>query len=236
MKNFNVKISDLKINITCKYDFLLGFCKDYIDEKADGVDIFVKSTDQEIENEHNAVPTADIAVCESLCVYRAIAEHLPDFDRFVFHGAAIEYNNCAYLFTAPSGTGKTTHINLWKHNLGDKVDIINGDKPIIKVGAVSTVYGTPWAGKENLCRNVGAPLKAICILKQSKTNQIKRLESKDAVNHLIKQVYLPKNSVALSKTLSMLGMLIENTPVYLLECDISDQAFNTCFNMITGTD
>ncbi len=230
--SFNIKIADLKININHKYDFLPEFCKAYKIDNTSKLDISVKSNDADIENEHKAVPTADIAICESLCVYRAIAERLPDFDRLVFHGAAIEYDGRAYIFTAPSGTGKTTHINLWKKNLGDRVDIINGDKPIIKVGAVSTVYGTPWAGKENLCRNTSAPLGAICILKQSKTNNIKPLDSSQAVKHLMQQVYLPKDESALDKTLSLLGRLIQNTPVYLLECDISDGAFKTAFEIL----
>ncbi len=232
-KSFNVKIADLKIEIEHKYDFLQKFCNDYKIDTADNFDIAVKSTDQEIAKEHAAVPTADVALCESLCIYRAIAELLPDFDRFVFHGAAIEYKGEAYIFTAPSGTGKTTHINLWKKNLGNRVDVINGDKPIIKVDDIATVYGTPWAGKENLCRNTSAPLRAICILKQSETNDIRSLDRSQAVNYLMQQVYLPKNEKALSKTLSLLGRLIQNTPVYLLECDISDVAFKTAFEILT---
>ncbi|MDO4607816.1 MAG: hypothetical protein Q4B40_01320 [Clostridia bacterium] len=232
-KTINTKIADLKIKINYKYDFFKEFCSEYISNENDSFDICVKSNDEDIENEHKAVPTADVAVCESLCIYRAIANQLPAFERFVFHGAAIEYNKGAYLFTAPSGTGKTTHINLWKKNLGDKVDIINGDKPIIKVDDISTVYGTPWAGKENLCRNASAPLKAICILKQSKTNEIEKINTTEAINHLMQQVYLPKNADALSKTLSLIGKLIEGTPVYLLGCDISNKAFETAFNTLT---
>ncbi len=233
LKSFSVKISDLKININHKYNFLYDFCREYIIAYANAADICVESCETDIKKEHNTVPEAPIEVCESLCVYRAIAEQLPQFDRFVFHGAAIEYNGEAYLFTAPSGTGKTTHINLWKKHLGDKVDIINGDKPIINVSNTCTVYGTPWAGKEGLCRNTSAPLKTICILRQAKTNKIARLKSTDAVNHLMQQVYLPKDEAALSKTLSLLGQLIESTPVYMLDCDISKQAFDTSFNMLT---
>lgn len=236
LKSFNVEIANLKIKIEHKYDFLPQFCCDYIINSSQKVDIYAKSTEFNIQQEHIEVPNADIAVCESLCVYRDIAEKLPNFDRFVFHGAAIKYNGDAYVFTAPSGTGKTTHINLWRKNLGDKVDVINGDKPIIKVEDISTVYGTPWAGKEGLCNNTDAPLKAICILKQSKTNSIKKLDRSMAINNLIQQVYLPKNESALEKTLSLLGKLIENTPIYLFECNISNEAFNSSFDALTNAD
>lgn len=232
MPKLDITLSDLKISIEHSYDYMSNFCKDYISQ-FDTPDITAKAEQNAILKEKELVPGAPIESCESLCIYRAIGEQLPNFDRFVFHGAAIEYDGKAYLFTAPSGTGKTTHINLWKRHLGDKVNIINGDKPIIKVDETVTVYGTPWAGKENLQRNVSAPLKAICILKQGKTNNIILLDKSTAVNYLMRQVYLPHNPVSLSKTLALLGTMIENTPVYMLECDISEQAFNASFNAMT---
>lgn len=228
----NILLADLKININHKYDFMKSFCKDYISQ-FDVCDISAVVDDESIKKEKELVPTAPIEHCESLCIYRSIAEQLPGYNRFVFHGAAIEYSGGAYIFTAPSGTGKTTHINLWKKNLGNKVDIINGDKPIIAVGDDTTVYGTPWAGKESLERNVSAPLKAICILQQGKTNTITRLSHSDAIGHLMRQVYMPHNAVALSRTLELLGMMIENVPVYSLQCDISDEAFSTSFSEMT---
>lgn len=231
MQKLDILLADLKINIEHKYDYMSHFCKDYI-SRPHTPDIIAKADDAAILKEKEMVPSAPIESCESLCIYRAIGEQLPHFDRFVFHGAAIEYGGNAYLFTAPSGTGKTTHINLWKQYLGDKVDIINGDKPIIKAGDTSTVYGTPWAGKEGYQRNTSAPLKAICILKQAKTNNIVSLKKSDAINHLMRQVYLPHDPVSLSKTLALLGNVIENTPVYMLECDISKEAFQASYNAL----
>lgn len=232
MTNTNILLSDLKVTIGHKSDFMTQFCKKYVAD-FDAPDIYASAHETSVLKEKEMVPTAPIEVCESLCVYRAIAEQLPQFDRFVFHGAAIEYEGEAYLFTAPSGTGKTTHINLWRQYLGDKVGIINGDKPIINVEDKPLVYGTPWAGKEGLHRNVSAPLKAVCILRQGKTNNIIRLTTKEAVNYLMCQVYLPQNTAALSKTLQLLGVMLEKIPIYLLECDISKQAFDVAFNEMT---
>ncbi len=228
MPNIKILLSDLKVEINHKYDYMSKFCEKYITD-FDKSDITATADDTSVLKEKTMVSTAPIEVCESLCIYRDIAEQLPDFDRMVFHGAAIEYEGMAYLFTAPSGTGKTTHINLWRKYLGNKVNIINGDKPIIKVADSPVVYGTPWAGKEGYQRNVSAPIKAICFLKQGKTNKIIRLETTEAINHIMRQVYMPKNAVALSQTLSLIGKLIENVPVYMLECDISEQAFKTSY-------
>ena len=231
MPQINLALAGLKVSVNYTYDYMSNFCKDYTLE-FDCADIVAKTSEQTILKEKKLVPKAPIEACESLCIYRSIAEQLPQFDRFVFHGAAIKYNDEAYLFTAPSGTGKTTHINLWKKYLGEKVQIINGDKPIVSVGETTVVYGTPWAGKEGYQSNTSAPLKAICILKQAKENKISRLSKGEVINHLMHQVYMPQDANMMSKTLALIGTLIENIPVYLLECDISKEAFEKCFNKI----
>ena len=232
MPDLKILLSELKIQISYKHNYMTQFCKDYV-ARFDKADITAIACDDAVLKEQELVPTAPIEACESLCIYREIAEQLPSYDRVVFHGAAIQYSGEAYLFTAPSGTGKTTHINLWRKYLGNNVSMINGDKPIINVTDKPIVYGTPWAGKEGYQRNVSAPVKAICILKQGKTNMITRLENSAAINHIMRQVYMPKNPVALSKTLALIGQLIENVPVYMLECDISEQAFKTSFDKMT---
>ena len=233
LKKIDILLADIKVNIEYKYDFMYDFCKKYITKNNCGADVYAKTSDQAIKKENKAVPSAPIEVCESLSIYRDIAEKLPDFNRFVFHGAAIKCDKNGYIFTAPSGTGKTTHINLWKKYLGDRVDIINGDKPIIKYDGGCTVYGTPWCGKEGLHKNTSAPLKAVCVLKQGKTNKITQLDNNTAVNYLMHQVYLPQHENALDKTLKLLSNLIESVPVYMLECDISEEAFNTSYNALT---
>ena len=232
MSSFDILLSNLRIKIEHKFDYMPKFCKDYISEFNE-YDIVANTDENSVLKEKELVPTASIEACESLCIYRAIAEQLPQFNRFVFHGAAIKYDGDAYLFTAPSGTGKTTHINLWRRYLGDKVSIINGDKPIISIDDAITVYGTPWAGKEGYQKNTSARLRAICVLKQGKNNSIVRLQPSDVVNRLMRQVYMPKNPATLSETLALIGKMIETVDVYELTCDISEEAFKTSFDVLT---
>ena len=175
------------------------------------------------------------AYAESLCIYRSIAEQLPLFNRFLFHGAAISYADKGYLFTAPSGTGKTTHILQWRKYLGEAVRIVNGDKPILAVeNGSATVYGTPWAGKENFQRNRSVPLAGICFVQQGKQNSICRIETAECLMRLMRQVYLPKSEAAAARTLELLDQLVRCVPLYLLTCDISEQAVQCSFEMMTG--
>ena len=115
----------------------------------DIVDFEVFVTDEQIAEEMTCGSQTE-SEAEILCIYRAIAEKLPLYNRFVMHGAAISFEDKAYIFTAASGTGKSTHIRLWRKAFGNPVGIVNGDKPVIEIkdDGTSLVYGTPWAGKE----------------------------------------------------------------------------------------
>ena len=76
----------------------------------------------------------------------------------------------AYIFTAVSGTGKSTHAMLWREVFGERVRMINDDKPLIRITpeGKAVVYGTPWDGKHHLSKNSAFPLKAICWLTRAK--------------------------------------------------------------------
>ncbi len=235
MSNINIKLADKNISITCKYDFTAKACKNYIVNSTD-IDFSVEVNENDIANEKiGSTFCGNDGYIEFISVYRKIAEQLPKHNRFVMHGAAITYNDIGMLFVAPSGTGKSTHINLWKEVFKDKVDIVNGDKPIVSVqNEKICVYGTPWAGKENWNKNCKANLNAICIIKQSKVNSIKRVNPGDCLPLLLNQVYLPKDSNSLELTLSLYNELLKQVPIYILECNISSDAVMTAYNEIIG--
>ena len=235
MSNINIGLAEKIINIKTDSPFAERFCADFITNKTE-VDIFAKAEKEEVLREiEEAEVRTSFDYAEILCIYRHIAEALPLYSRFVMHGACLKYGENAYIFTAPSGTGKTTHLRLWQKHLGDKVSVINGDKPILKIeNGVVTVFGTPWAGKENLRSNDSAPLKAICILKRGKENKIYKVNPREHFATLLNQIYLPKNEAAARKNLELFSQLISIVPVYVLECDISETAVKTSFEALTG--
>ena len=156
------------------------------------------------------------------------------------HGAAIQYDGRAYLFTAPSGTGKSTHIKLWRRYLGAAVRVINGDKPFVLVpeapDAVPVAYGTPWSGKECWQENASAPLAGICLLSRAESGatRIDRIPAADALDRIIRQVYLPPNALAAANALELLDALLARVPVYDLAVDMSEDAVRTSFEALTG--
>lgn len=95
-------------------------------------DLVVCTSQADIDRERDEAGYSD-AYLETLAVYRQIAEWAPTQALMLMHGAVVEFSGRAYMFTAPSGTGKSTHVRLWRKHLGDAVRIINGDKPLVAV-------------------------------------------------------------------------------------------------------
>lgn len=232
---FIVGLADKYIEINSVYDALRNFFKDYLvtDVTPDfSVSLSQEdiSAEQEVTSENQFSPT----YLETLALLRKLAEILPSHNRILMHGASISYNEHAYLFTAPSGTGKSTHIRLWKKYLGDDVKIVNGDKPFISLEDEPVIYGSPWAGKENWHRNCKMPLKGICFVQRGTTNSIRRIEASDCLSLLFKQVYLPADTLAAGLTLELVDMLIKKVPLYVLTCDMSEDAVRCSFEALTG--
>jgi hypothetical protein len=232
---FIVGLADEYIEINSVYDELKNFFKDYlVNDVTPDFSVSLSKEDILAEQEATSENQFSPAYLETLALLRKLAEILPSHNRILMHGASISYNEHAYLFTAPSGTGKSTHIRLWKKYLGDDVKIVNGDKPFISLENEPMIYGSPWAGKENWHRNCKKPLKGICFVQRGTTNSIRRIEASDCLSLLFKQVYLPADTLAAGLTLELVDMLIKKVPLYVLTCDMSEEAVRCSFEALTG--
>ncbi len=167
-----------------------------------------------------------------------IADEYIDFDTLLMHGAAIAYENQAYIFTAPSGTGKTTHIAKWLDNCSDAF-VINGDKPFIKFSdnGRPLVYGSPWAGKENEFANTMVSLKAIIFLERNEDNSIYKISFAEAFPVLLKQIYRPANEEKMRKTLKLIQKLNTGVSFWHFNCNnFKDDCFAVAYNALVCVD
>ena len=154
-----------------------------------------------------------------MSVYRA-SDALLSSGRVILHAAAMLWQGKAYLFSADSGTGKSTQLRRWLQLYGHEVKIINGDKPILhsEGNGRFTVHSSPWKGKEEWGEDtLSAPLGGIILLKQGPENKISRLPSSRAAACLLPQFF---SSFENRKHLFMLcrleETLLSETPVWLL--------------------
>ena len=144
----------------------------------------------------------------------------------ILHSAYICRKNKAVLFTAPSGTGKSTQADLWKKYR--KTRTINGDRTLIvrKVDGWYA-YGWPICGSSEICYNESYPIQAIVVLKQAKVNKVRRMNRGESVKKILSEVTVNTwNSDFQRKTFNLLDDLTQDVGIYELECNISEEAVN----------
>lgn len=231
---FKIKMADFVIEIDNKYDFIYNMCKEYLTD-SEKVDICIGCTESDIEAEAQiAEGEFSNGYLESICIYRNLCTMLPLRDAFLVHCAVIEVDGYAYAFLAKSGTGKSTHISLWRKVFGDRVRIINGDKPIFRyVDGELYAYGTPWCGKEGWQRNTKAPIGALCFLTRATENYIRPLSPSDCVSMIMKQILMPQGANEAIKTLELVDRMLRDKKSWLLGCNISDEAATVAYNAMT---
>ena len=237
MTEIKINLANMIIHIQGVYDTLREYCKEYITTEKEIEDFLITVTSEEIRNEResNEYYQKSDNYIEIIMTLLKIADELPDRNKFLMHGALVAWKRAGYIFTAPSGTGKTTHVRLWEKYLGSDAEIINGDKPILEVKEDEIVaYGTPWAGKERLQKNTCVPVRGICFLRQSEINTIHRLSKKEALLLLLPQIYIMSDSPKAGKTLELFSEVLERIPIYEFRCNISEQAVKCSFDILTA--
>lgn len=238
------KIASKNIQISSLYEDIHEYCCDYCSGEVPDFAVKISQPDIDFEREKSArenilegheIVNYSGGYLEELAFYRKIAERMPEFDTFLFHGSAISVNGEGYTFTAASGTGKSTHAKLWCDFLKDKAVMVNDDKPLIKITEDSAiVYGTPFNGKHRRGNNISVPLKAICILERSKVNHILEITPQNAYNTLLQQTYRPANVISMKKTLQLLEKLKRLVKFYRLACNMDIEAAEISYNAMKG--
>jgi len=137
----------------------------------------------------------------------------------------IAVDGVGYMFTAKSGTGKSTHARLWREQFGDRAVMINDDKPLLKITDAGVIaYGTPWNGKHHLDTNTSVPLKAICILCRGETNRIEPVGKKEAYPLLCQQSNRAADPEGMLRTLKLIESLSGSVALYRLTCNMDPEA------------
>lgn len=246
---FTIRLANRNIAVTAQYDSTKEFCKDYLHSAASvaqspvqtlpDFSVTVTPADIAFEQERSTLETpahtASAPYLETLALYRSICECMPEYNTFLFHCSALALDGKGYLFTAPSGTGKSTHARLWREVFGDRVIPVNDDKPLLTLerhdhnNPTVTVHGTPWDGKHRISTNTHVPVAGIALLERAAENCIERIAKGEAFSLLLQQTYRPLDPVALAKTLDLLSAMADAVPLYRLRCNMDPAAAETAF-------
>ena len=230
------RLAGLTIGIDSLYSEVHAMCAPY---SAEGPADFSVSTGQEdigleAQKADPGIVFTD-SYLETLAVYRKIAEKLPYYGAFLMHGSCVAADGYGYIFSAKSGTGKSTHAALWRKLLGDRAVMVNDDKPLVRcVDGCTMAYGSPWDGKHHLSSDVSVPLKAVCFLERAETNRIERLSHAEALPLMVRHVYRPSDPEALQKTMELLGSL--DIGFYHLQCNMEISAARLAFSEMSDSE
>ena len=149
----------------------------------------------------------------------------------LLHSSCVVVDGMAYAFSADSGTGKSTHTQLWLDRFGDRAYMLNDDKPAIRL-IDGTVYacGTPWSGKYDYSTPAVVPLAGICFLERSEDNWIKKADTGRAVFNIFSQTVRNLNKDKMENLFDVLEQIFAKVPLFEMGCNITHQAVDTSYN------
>ena len=239
-----VRLAGQSVTIETGSAYVAKQFSSYLSPEPDGFRICVSEKDIAFERQKAAredevegIPTRELPdeYLEFTAIQRKIAERLFDHDTLVFHGSVVAVDGKAYLFTAKSGTGKSTHTALWRKVFGDRAVMVNDDKPFLRIGDKGvTAYGSPWNGKHGLSTNIAVPLKAICILERGEKNRVREISASETLFMLLQQSNRPMDRSKMPVYMELLDRLTQSVRFYRMQCNMDPEAATVAYEAMSG--
>ena len=193
-------------------------------------DITMVGTHNDYHKKHSHLTYED---AEYINTCREFYYKLLDFDGMMLHSSAVVVDGKAYLFSAASGTGKSTHTELWLKKFGDRAYILNDDKPAVRcIDGVWYACGTPWSGKYDISKPACVPIAGITFLSRGEQNRIEPYTGPLVAYELMNQTLRHKNKADLA--FDLVVRLAEEVPVWKLFCNMDLEAAEVSYNAMSG--
>jgi hypothetical protein len=218
-------IANLVVEMNPQYKPLIDQVDQYkIDYIPSEVHCVIPQGNKTIANYQAKNPTLTIGESEYLLYGAYFYDTLLKYEGILLHASCVIYNNYAYLFSANSGVGKSTHTSIWCKVFPDAF-ILNDDKPALRFeGNTLYAYGTPFSGKTNLNVNARYPVAGIAFINRSKKFESKKITEKEAMILFINQTLKPKDEDRLDLLVQNLGKVLKTTKFYSLGVNMNDEA------------
>lgn len=241
--NYKMKLVSHMIDVDTIFASTWDYCLPYLAEGNAALSVAITLEDIAVERQKAAredvlegLPIRNLSdsQLEITALQRKIAEEFFSRNILLFHGSVIAVDNAAYLFTAKSGTGKSTHTRLWREMLGDRAVMVNDDKPFLQLTDQGVIaHGSPWNGKHRLGENISVPLKAICILERSDENWIKPITAAQALPMLFQQSQRPQNPANMPKYMELIDKLTNSVEFYRMGCNMDPEAAHISYEAMS---
>ena len=239
MTIFTIKVAGQAVAVSALFESSKDYCSEYLCSDRPDFAVTITQDDIALEREKSArtdraegmlVRNVSDAQLEITAIQRKISEALFAYDVLLFHGSVVAVDGMAYMFTAKSGTGKSTHTRLWRELLGERAVMVNDDKPFLRVTEEGVLAcGSPWNGKHRLGANICVPLKAICILERGVENRIARLSAGEALRMLLQQSNRPSDEKMLPRYMDLIDRVALHVEFFILQCNMELEAAEVAF-------
>lgn len=194
-------------------------------------DIVINVDDSRVEAAIKEHPELNQGDWEYMLTGSDFYTDLIKFNGILLHSSCVVVDGVAYAFSADSGTGKSTHTQLWLKHFGDRAYILNDDKPAIRIiDGKPYACGTPWSGKYDYSTPAVVPLAGICFLSRSETNQIKKADTGKAIYNIFSQTVRRLGESRMNLLMDNLNEIFKLVPIYDLGCNMSDDAVLCSYN------
>ena len=230
------KIADLIVEMNPKYEESLKLAETFLYDGADLANITLTiSYDRLEETAANPKCLSTKPQLENFFLSGAFNRAAIKYGTMLVHSSALIYDGGAYLFSGDSGVGKSTHTRLWLKAFGDKVHIMNDDKPVVKLYDDKAVaFGTPFDGGSGIALNESYPLKAIIFVERGEENTVRVPENKEIIQKLYFQTARMVNRETAEKMLTNIERILSLTKFYVLTCNMDISAAYIVFENIVG--
>ena len=226
-------IAGLKTEYHVRGALLRDRSKDYKADFNDSeTEIRLNIKEDFIKMKKEEIPHLSLDEHEYMWTCEAFYNELLRHNGMMLHSSCVEKDGFAYLFSARSGTGKSTHTHLWLKNL-EGTRIINDDKPaLVYDNGKWYACGTPFSGKTDENIDVKIPVRAITFLHRSEENTVKKIPPFQAVSLLLEQTIKPADRSLAENMLELADLLLREVPVFSLGCNLQDDAAIIAYNEI----
>lgn len=217
-------IAKLKVQMDARGELLQTRSRAYLCAPTDTPDMVLELSEEYFEEKHKRFPQLTVDECRYVWTGEAFYARLLRFSGLLMHASCVEKDGYAYLFSAKSGTGKSTHTALWLKEF-ENTRIINDDKPALrKIDGRFCACGTPFSGKFDISENVQIPVRALVFLERGAQNKIKPISAAEAIPLFLSQTLRPPVIDAMNLMLDNLGELLETVPAFRLTCNMDPSA------------
>lgn len=244
MNAFTIEIAGLVTQVQPLYGSTREYCRGYLTER--DPQFFVDVTPQDLIHEQFLwekealeeglrIRKFSEPFLERATIQRKIALELLNRNKILLHGSTVAVDGVGYLFTAPCGTGKSTHTRFWREVFQDRAVMVNDDKSFLQITPAGVLaYGSPWSGKHGLDTNVCLPLKGICFLSRGAENRIRKVEPEIHLDELLHQTLMPEDAAGQMHAFDLVSSLSRKVSFWEMECTKDPSAALVSFQAMSA--